>query len=417
MQVRQTLFVLAFLTAPLLLRADDGDVQRRLYVTSPDAAGGQGGRGIYVFDIDNDHRLVKRIRVPEMLGGTRGCCGSAGNGRLYVSHSNTDILCFDIATEKVIWNRHFSKEEGGADRCCVTPDGKKVYVPEGWWSATSKSLKVLDGDTGKTIKVIPLNPDFGSDTGIAGNGHNSFMSASGRRMYVGSTSCGWMFAVDTATDKIVHKAGAFQLPRSGPYVALDPESPGINKGRVSPYCINGRETRCYVNTARVGFFIGDVVTGKVLHWEEVTDARGFSHGVGITPGEKEIWLWGPERGPLTDADGKRRSRSGCLYLYDATTMPPRHFKDIKLRRMTHGWITFSMDGKYAYPDTLEVIDAKSKEIIGQLRDAKDAPLASSKFIEVHLRGGKVVAMGEQFGNGYVGKPHYLEAEGQADGGQ
>jgi hypothetical protein len=395
--------------AGLLSAAGAADVQRLIYVTSPDAAMGEGARGLYVFDIDDGHRLLKRIDVPEMSGGTRGCCGSLGGGRLFISHSNSDLLCFDVAGEKVLWNRHFGREEGGADRCCATPDGKKVYVPEGWWSGSLKALKVLDGDTGRTIKTIPLDPDLDRGESQIGNGHNSFMSPSGKRMYIGSTTCGWMFVIDTATDEIIHTVGQFAVPQAGPYVPPEPDAPRKDGGRVSPFCINGTETRCYVNTARVGFFVGDVPSGRILHWQEVEDAHGFSHGVGITPDEQEIWLWGPERGPHVDAEGRRTNRTGCLYLYDATAMPPRHLRDIRLRSMTHGWITFSLDGRYAYPDTLEVIDTKTKEVVAQLSDENGKPLASSKFVEVHRKGGKVVAMGEQFGNGYVGEPYYLDS--------
>lgn len=53
--------------------AADGPVKRLLYVTSRDGAGGKGGKGIYVYDIDRGHKLVKFIDMPR-LGGTRGAC-------------------------------------------------------------------------------------------------------------------------------------------------------------------------------------------------------------------------------------------------------------------------------------------------------------------------------------------------------
>ena len=65
-------------------------------------------------------------------------------------------MCFDLLTEKKVWEVSYPKEQGGFDRTCVTPDGKKVYVPEGWWSNVTTTMKVLDGETGKTIKEIPL---------------------------------------------------------------------------------------------------------------------------------------------------------------------------------------------------------------------------------------------------------------------
>jgi hypothetical protein len=107
--------------------ADDGE-EHFLYVTVPDGAGGSGrGPAIYVFDIEDGHRFVKRIDVPEMRG-TRGCCASAQAGKLYISHGNTSLLCWDILSEKVVWRVTYPKEDGGADRCSVTLDGKVIRV-------------------------------------------------------------------------------------------------------------------------------------------------------------------------------------------------------------------------------------------------------------------------------------------------
>jgi len=273
-------------------------------------------------------------------------------------------MCFDLLTEKQVWEVSYPKEEGGADRCCVTPDGKKVYVPEGWWSGTAQSMKVVDGETGKTIKEIALG---------AGAGHNSIMSPTGKRMYLGSVRHGKVFVVDTATDNIVKHFGPFGRDASG------------KNGRVSPYCINGSETLCFANSHNVGFYVGDLENEKVLHWVQVEEAEGFSHGVGMTPDEKEIWL--------TNPNDKR------LWIFDATVMPPKRLRSIDVCRKSHGWITFSLDGAYAWPDTSEVFDAKTKKVVATLIDRRGSPVASSKFIEVHFRAGVPVRMGDQFGIG------------------
>jgi len=348
-------------------------VKRLLYVTAPDGAGGtRNPPGLYVYDIDDGHKLLKHIPIPDM-GGTRGCCGSARAGRLFISHRNTNLMCFDLVTEKKVWEVAYPKEEGGADRCCVTPDGKKVYVPEGWWTNTTKCLKVVDGETGRLLKTIPLG---------AGNGHNSIMSPTGERMYLGSTTHGKIFVVDTATDRIIKRFGPFGRDPTG------------RKGRVSPYCINGAETLCFANSHHVGFYVGDLVKEAVPHWVRVEEAAGFSHGVGMTPDEKEIWL--------TNPNDKR------LWVYDATVMPAKRLRSIDVCRKSHGWITFSLDGVYAWPDTSEVIDAKTKKVLATLKDESGKPVASSKFIEVHFRDGKPVRMGDQFGIGRTGTPHYLK---------
>ena len=70
-----------------------------------------------------------------------------------------------------------------------------------------------------------------------------------------------------------------------------------------------------------------------------------------------------------------------------------------LSRKGHGWVTFSLDGKYAWCHTPDVIDAKTRQVIATLKDEKGEPFCSSKFIEIQFENGKVVAMGDQFGLG------------------
>ncbi|HXJ59530.1 MAG TPA: hypothetical protein VNU68_23030 [Verrucomicrobiae bacterium] len=65
----------------------------------------------------------------------------------------------------------------------------------------------------------------------------------------------------------------------------------------------------------------------------------------------------------------------------------------------HGWICFSLDGRYAWCHTSDVIDARTRQIVATLKDETGAPVSGSKFIEIHFRNGKVVAMGDQFGLG------------------
>ncbi len=346
-----------------------GPVKRLLYVTAPDGAMSSSGAkpGIYVYDIDDGHKLVKHISIPDM-GGTRGCAGSASAAKLFISHKNTHLMCFDLLTEKKVWEVSYPKEQGGFDRTCVTPDGKKVYVPEGFWSDVTKTMKVLDGETGKIIKEIPLG---------VGKGHNMIMSPSGKRMYLGPIGNGTIFVIDTETDEIIKKFGHFGKTKS---------DGTLLGGRVSPYTINSAETLCFVNSHNVGFYVGDLVSQKVLHWVQVKEAKGFSHGVGMTPDEKEIWL--------PNQKDKR------LWVFDATVMPPKQMQSIDVQVTSHGWVTFSLDGQYAWPDTGDVIDARTKKVVATLKgiDGKGV-IRSSKFIEIQFRDGVPIRMGDQFGIG------------------
>jgi DNA-binding beta-propeller fold protein YncE len=133
-------------------------------------------------------------------------------------------------------------------------------------------------------------------------------------------------------------------------------------------------------------------TGKLLHRVEVTGfAKGDvkrhgcpSHGVGLTPDEKELWL--------SDGHNER------VHIFDATVMPPKQVASIKLRDQP-GWVTFSMDGRYAYPSTGEVIDTKTRKIVVALTDEEKRVVQSEKVVEVVMSDGKVVRTGDQFGVG------------------
>jgi hypothetical protein len=83
-------------------------------------------------------------------------------------------------------------------------------------------------------------------------------------------------------------------------------------------------------------------------------------------------------------------------------MPPKYMQPVNVSATTHGWVTFDLLGRFAYPDTGDVIDAKTKQIIAELKDAQGGRIRSSKFIEVHIKNGKVVRIGDQFGIGRVG---------------
>ena len=62
-------------------------------------------------------------------------------------------------------------------------------------------------------------------------------------------------------------------------------------------------------------------------------------------------------------------------------------------------ITFSLDGKYAYPSTGEVIDTKTRAIVTALADENGKPVHSEKMVEVHWDGDRPTRSGDQFGIG------------------
>jgi hypothetical protein len=53
-----------------------------------------------------------------------------------------------------------------------------------------------------------------------------------------------------------------------------------------------------------------------------------------------------------------------------------------------GWLTFGINGQYAYPDGGAVIDAQSKKVVARIP-------TSEKMIEIDFENGKPVAAGHR----------------------
>lgn len=89
-----------------------------------------------------------------------------------------------------------------------------------------------------------------------------------------------------------------------------------------------------------------------------------------------------------------------MHIFDATSMPPKQVASVHLREQP-GWITFSLDGRLAYPSTGEVVDVASRKIIAALSDETGAAVHSEKMVEIYFAGGAPVRTGDQFGVGRV----------------
>jgi outer membrane protein assembly factor BamB len=354
------LLLIIVITSSQIAHAE-GQTGRFIYMSTPDGAQSQGrsGTGILIFDIDNGHKFVRRIDLPIFKEGIRGFTGNAKMHSVYYSTSNRRLGRFDVETEKVVWEKTF---KAGCDRSSITPDGKKIYVPTGWWYGASDSgFLVVDGDTGELIKKIP----------VGSRAHNSIVSLDGRFAYLGTTTTLTQF--DTSNDKIIKQ--------------IKP----VGESGVFPYTINKANTLAFVCLGKhVGFDVVDLKAGKVLHRVKASlkdqgPIKHRTHGAGLTPDETELWI--------SDQKGKK------LFIFDATKMPPAPKGHVELSQGGHGWVCFSLDGKYAWSHAPDVFDAKTKKLVATFKDDKGKPVSSSKFIEIHFKDGKVVKMGNEFGLG------------------
>jgi hypothetical protein len=341
--------------------------QRLLYVASPGVRDilEWGGHGVLVFDINHGHRFVKRIslngygfdKTGKVLN-VKGICANASTGRLFVS-TLEQLVSIDLLTDKVVWEKSFNL---GCDRMSISPDGKVIYLP----SFEQKAWYIVDAMTGKEIKRLVLNS----------KSHNTIYALDSKRAYLAGLGSPILSVASTDSHSVERTVGPFG-------------------NVIRPFTINGAQSRVFANVnALLGFEVGDLTTNKVIHRVEVKDfpegtpkRHGCpSHGIALTPDEREIWL----------CDGF----NSRLHIFDGTVSPPKQLQSIALREQP-GWITFSRDGTYAYPSTGEIIDAKSRKIVATLSDEEGRQVHSEKMMEIDFADGKPSETGDQFGLGRV----------------
>jgi DNA-binding beta-propeller fold protein YncE len=156
---------------------------------------------------------------------------------------------------------------------------------------------------------------------------------------------------------------------------------------VRPFVINHDATRVYANLNNLlGFEIGDVTTGKVIKrieapvemwkdkWEnrEKLGLRFFghgcpSHGIALTPDESELWV-------------VDNINYGVL-VYDNTGEWPVYRSSFPTTASAD-WITMGLDGRYAYLSSSDIVDVKTKKIVGQMKDEYGKPMHSEKYLEL-----------------------------------
>jgi len=244
----------------------------------------------------------------------------------------------------------------------LSPDGKTMYLP----SLEKDHWHVIDALSGDVIaKVVPKS-----------GAHNTLYSLDGKHAYLAGLKSPLLTIAETATHTVTSTVGPFSAS-------------------VRPFTVSRKY--CFVNVNDcLGFEIGDLTTGKKLYRVEVQGVeKGTvkrhgcpSHGIALTPDEKELWV--------CDAANSR------LHVFDATVMPPKQVASLAVREQP-GWITFSIDGKFAYPSTGDVIDTATRKIVTTLTDEKGAEVHSEKLLEIDFRGIEPIRAGNQFGVGQAGK--------------
>jgi DNA-binding beta-propeller fold protein YncE len=181
-----------------------------------------------------------------------------------------------------------------------------------------------------------------------------------------------LYVADTASNQVVEVVGGYCCG-----------------GVLGPFAINGTGTRM-VNDVNgyAGFQLADLALGRVTESIPLASGQG-GHGIAWTPDESQVWV----------NDGGMPG----VHVFDMKATPPQEVHLVAVSHVPH-WITFSLDGRFAYvagrkgsEDVTDVIDAPTYGRVSSLGPSED-------LLEVDFVAGSLVAVGNQFGIGRITSP-------------
>lgn len=296
---------------------------RKLYVINT------AGNDVTVVDVATN-KVLGRIEVGPR---PHGIAASAAGDLLLVTveGGKGELVWIDPATDKVV--RRLSL--GSApNQLAVTPDGKFAYVPVG-----GGNYQVVDVAQAKIIDKI--------FTG--GQPHNTVCSADGQRMYLAPLGGPKKVTiVDVGSRKVI---GAIPFSNS-----------------VRPVAITKDEKKFFAQVdGLVGIEMADVAARKMIHRvpaevpPELAKIGSRSHGLGIRPGDKEVW----------DCDVERK----VVHVYDITGAKPKQTATIPIDGTVY-WLTFGPDGKYCYVSVrsrneVAVVDTTTRQVVARIPTGKE----------------------------------------------
>jgi DNA-binding beta-propeller fold protein YncE len=346
-------------------------------------------RNIYVYDLDNGFKLVKHVLLPNVKG-VRGSVASAATGILYLSYGsyrfNGCLLAYDLLNDTILWKRHYPF---GTDSMSISAAGRTIYMPTGELAPGGiwQVLNARDGSVNGAIDATGTGP------------HNTILGHDESRVYLGPRFTNYLMVAKTADGSLVR--------------AIGPVGNGVR-----PFTINADETLAFITTTGLlGFQVGDIDSGKIIHTVTVTGfhvpaKRGsiYSHGISLSPDGRELYVID--------------SANSYVHVFDVSGLPcaaPRQAASIKLIHpisgqesgcasdcFRDGWIHHSRDGRYVFVgDSGDVIDTARRVIVATLPAMAD----TRKEIEIDFRGGVPVwAMNNRSSIGLYPRPRFLRSD-------
>jgi hypothetical protein len=359
---------------------ESGKVRHLVYIGTPGDNGTDNQSGVIVLDADKDYSFIKRIPydLPAAQMPAPKVSGITSSLPLQMLYVTTDgwMTALDLATDKFVWTfkgetAPVAKTRGADSGCCerpwTLPDGKTLLVGSSynsWWY-------YIDGATGKVLGKLPV-----PESPVA---HNLAVTADGQLGILGSMSSpkngkAGVTVIDVPNRKVLRYMTFSEMVR--------------------PLTINHDGSLVYVNVNDlIGFEIGDTKTGKVLGRYEIpgTAGKGYSHGIGMTPDESEIWVADPANNAWQIWDNPGDGRHP-VYNPSKTIKPTAG--------VVHSWIAMSNDGKLAFIGDSSVIDVKKHKEIAVMKDEFGRRIVhTEKALYLTFRDGKLIETNNQFAVG------------------
>lgn len=306
-----------FYSVALVVAGGDAATSQKLYVAN------SAGNDIHVIHTATN-RVIKRVEVGPQ---PHGLAATAKGDRLFITIENTggeqgELLWFDPVADTVTRRMTIGPRP---NQLACTPDGRLAYIPcddASWW--------VVDTERAEVITKIATG----------GRPHNTLCSSDGQRMYLGPKGSYHVLIADARSHRLIGEIPLSDAPR--------------------PIVLSRDEKRLYANVdTLIGFEVCDVPARKVIHRveaevpEELLRKASRSHGIALSPDEKELWM--------CDVFHDR------TYVFDVTISPPRQMATITMQGGGY-WLCFSPDGRKCYiseriGNTVAVVETASRKIV------------------------------------------------------
>src|SRR5262249_17015598 len=248
----------------------------------------------------------------------------------------------------------------------LSPDGRLLYVPT-FEGGAADFINVLDAATGGLVRRVHFS----------NRSHDTLFPLSGPLFQETKAEDGsgrYLYMIDRAS---------YAVSRLGPYAGI-----------LGPYAVDGMSRYVANNvTGLWGMQVADIKTGKIVTAtvpDHPRGAPGLLHGIGFTPDESEVWHSSSAGDPH-------------VFVWDTSDPMAPRFKQRLAMRSREGshWVTFAIDGDYAYvapnkssDDGTEIFDVRTHASVGLIGSSED-------MIEIDFIGGKIIRVGDQFGIGRV----------------